>query len=478
MRAWKLWQPSLARRLLMALLGAFALVAGVLVLQEYLQFKRQMSEQPGIRQLADLMRSGIANEPDGPTAGRVLAGQITHLNALRRQTGVLPEDLLLQLYDREGRLVYASGPGEPIAQPGVAEQWLQGRRHWTWREDGERWSLRLAEPTLPDVDLLGWLARGLGGSMLLAFPLVLIPLWLAVHTGLQPLRRFAQRLGGLEADQALAPRELDLRYAELRPLGLAFDGLMARLRQRRARERAFVQDAAHELRTPLAVIAAQTHVLVQSADEQGRQEAGERLLAAIRRTSHLSQQLLDLASLDGKTERPHQRLDLVQASAQLLADLHGRARERGLTLVLEAPEQLPRVLDVAAFQTVLHNLLDNALRYVQAGGQIVLTLAGESGGGPGPVPPRGSEASGECEGWTLTVSDDGPGIAPEHRNLVFERFWRGPDVAVAGSGLGLAIVQQAVNRLGGRISLAAGPDGLGCTFTLSVPRAPTLFGSS
>ena len=470
MRGWKPWQPSLARRLLGALLAAFALVAAVLLMQEYLQFKQQMTEQPGIRQLADLMRAGIAQEPDGPTAARVLAGQLGHLNALRRQSGKLPGDLLLQLYDREGRLIFASGPGELIAQPGVGEQSLQGRRHWTWREDGERWSLRLAEPTLPDVDLLGWLARELGASMLLAFPLVLLPLWLAVHTGLRPLRRFAQRLDGVEADMALAPRELDLRYAELRPLGQAFEGLMARLRQRLARERAFVQDAAHELRTPLAVIAAQTHVLVQSADEPGRQEAGERLLAAIRRTSHLSQQLLDLAALDGKAERPRQRLDLVQASAQLLADLHGRACERGLTLALEAPEQLPRVLDVAAFQSVLHNLLDNALRYVHAGGQVLLTLAG--------VPTGLENAGQEGAGWRLTVSDDGPGIPAAHRELVFERFWRGPAVESPGSGLGLAIVQQAARRLGGQLSLDAGPDGRGCVFSVCVPAAPALFGSS
>ena len=460
-KAWRPWQPSLARRLLGALLAAFALVAGVLVTQEYLLFKQQMAEQPGIRQLAELMGAGIAELDDGAAAAQVLVGPLRHLNQRRREAGMLPGDLLLQLYDRDGRLVYASQPSDPIATPGVGEQQLLGRRHWTWREDGTRWSLRLAEPALPDVDLLGWLARELGPQMLLAFPFVLLPLWLAVHTGLRPLRRFAQRLNGVEADLALAPREPELRYAELRPLGRAFEGLVARLRQHLARERAFVQDAAHELRTPLAVIAAQTHVLVQAPDAQARQEAGERLLAAIRRTSHLSQQLLDLAALDGKAERPRQCLDLATTSAQLLADLHGRAHERGLALALDAPEQLPRELDAAAFQSVLHNLLDNALRYVPAGGQVLLTLSGEG-----------------REGWTLTVSDDGPGIPMAHREQVFERFWRGPDVASPGSGLGLAIVRQAARRLGGQIHLSAGPQGRGCVFTMRVPGPTAAFGSS
>ncbi len=447
-------QASLARRILAALLLAFALVAAALLARDYLAFKRGMSEQPGIRQLGGLMLAGIDGLADGAMAGQVLSGEMRYLNRLRRDAGMLPGELLLQLYDREDRLIYASSAAQPITQPGVAEQWLNGQRHWTWRADSDRWSVRLAEPALPELDLLGWLADGLGSSLLLAFPLVLLPLWLAVHTGLRPLRLFARRLGGVEADLELAPRELDLRYAELRPLGQAFGALMERLRQRLARERAFVHDAAHELRTPLAVIAAQAHVLVAARQEQDRQDAGERLLGAIRRTSHLSQQLLDLAALDGRGEALLQTQDLALVCARLLADLHGRARACGLDLAQEGPEQLLRHVDVSAFLSVLHNLLDNALRYVPRGGSVLLTLEGVG-----------------REGWRMTVADDGPGIAPAHRALVFERFWRGPQAEAPGSGLGLAIARQAAHRLGGGVRLTAGPGGRGCVFTLEVPGA-------
>ncbi|MBB2486442.1 HAMP domain-containing histidine kinase [Mitsuaria sp. WAJ17] len=460
--AWHWLRPSLARRLVTALLLAFALVALTLLGQSYVETRQQMATNPGIRQLGELMAATVAQLDEGPLAAQAVAGLADHINGMRRQARRLPGEVVVQLFDAQGRLVYANLAADPIQRLGVSEQSMAGRQHWTWRGDGPRWSVRLAEPTLPELTMLAWMAGELGPQMLLAFPFVLLPVLLAVYSGLRPLRQFAHRLDQVESEPA--PLAMNLRYAELQPLGRAFDALQERLRLRMARERAFVQDAAHELRTPLAVIAAQTHVLVQAAHEPVRQEAGERLLAAIRRTSHLSQQLLDLAALDGKAERQRQRLDLVLSSAQLLADLHGRARERGLALALEAPEQLPRELDAAAFLSVLHNLLDNALRYVQAGGQVLLTLAADG--------PEGGE------GWTLTVSDDGPGIAEADRELVFERFWRGPEVETPGSGLGLAIVRQAARRLGGQVSLTAGLGGRGCAFTLRVPGAPPAFGSS
>ena len=244
---------------------------------------------------------------------------------------------------------------------------------------------------------------------------------------------------------------MDLRYAELRPLGRAFDALLERLRRRLARERAFVHDAAHELRTPLAVIAAQTHLLTGAQSEQARREAAESLLASIRRTAHLSQQLLDLAALDREPIAEPQEVDLATLTAQMLAGQIGQAQERGIALSLETPEHLRRSIDLPAFQSVLQNLLDNALRYVPRGGRVEVSL----------------QALGST-GLSLKVADDGPGIAPAEREQVFERFWRGKDHGQPGSGLGLAIVKQAAKRLGGSILLGEGLAGRGAGFELSV----------
>ncbi|RZL93300.1 MAG: HAMP domain-containing histidine kinase [Variovorax sp.] len=331
---------------------------------------------------------------------------------------------------------------------------MDGRTHWTYRQDGPRWSLQLAEPALSRGQLLGFAGGALGMQLLVGFPLMLLPLWIAVYTGLAPLRRLARRLNSLDLRQDLAPLDVDLRYRELRPLGQAFDALLQRLRQRRARERAFVHEAAHELRTPLAVVATQAHALVQAPDAHARAMATAGLQHAITRSAHLSRQLLDLASLDNEQPAMPSAVDLVHFCAERLAEQAGMARERGIALELDAPDHLPARLDTLALQSVLQNLLDNALRYVGRGGRIDVSLD---------VTPDGPR---------LAVADDGPGIALDDRALAFERFWRGSGHDAQGSGLGLAIVARAAERLGGQVTLGDGlarPGGCGARFELQLP---------
>lgn len=450
-RLFRWLQPSLSRRMLSALLLAFALVSVALVAQNYLAFQHSMAENPGVRQLGEILVASVAEIEDETTVAKALNGFVKHTNKLRRETAILPGEVMLQVFDAQGRQVFFSAPAEAISGIGNGEQVLNGRRHWTWRGDGPRWSVRIAEPMLNDQDLLSWLALDLSSSMLLAFPLVLLPLWLAVYSGLAPLRRMARRLASVDASPKLASLDVDLRYAELRPLGLAFDELLERLRRRLARERAFVHDAAHELRTPLAVIAAQTHVLTEAISEAERVEAAENLLASIRRTAHLSQQLLDLAALDREPTAEPQEVDLATLTAQMLAGQIGQAQERGIELSLDTPEHLKRKIDLPAFQSVLQNLLDNALRYVPRGGRVEVSLQALGGAG-----------------LSLKVADDGPGIAPAEREQAFERFWRGKNHGQPGSGLGLAIVKQAAKRLGGSILLGDGLAGRGAGFELSV----------
>ena len=456
-------QPTLARRLLGALMLAFALVAVALLAKDYLLYKAAMADNPGVRQLGRMLSTGLSEIEDPQVAARVLDKVAQEINGLRREDAILPGDLLFQLYDVEGRRIFATASSDAVAKAGLGEQTLDSVRYWTYRDDGPRWSLRLGEPTVQDLTLLGWLARELGAAMLLAFPLVLLPLWLAVHSGLAPLRRMARRMASIDSDPALSPVGVDLRYAELRPLGRAFDALLERLRLRMARERAFVHDAAHELRTPLAVIAAQAHVLGHAEGRSEREAAAAALLQSIKRTAHLSQQLLDLAALDRPPTQPPEPVDLVAWAGQLLIEQAPTARAREIELVFDAPLELQRRIDLPALHSVLQNLLDNALRYVPRGGRVEVSL----------------QARGRVV--MLAVADNGPGIAPAERGLVFERFWRGKDHNQPGSGLGLAIVRQAAGRLGGELRLVDGLvgalGGCGARFELSLS-APTAFGES
>lgn len=447
-------RPTLARRLIGALLLAFSLVAALLLVEDQLEIQQALASDPGVRQFGRQLAAGLEAIDDPALAARVLDAHLRHINGLRDQKPIFPGPLLAQLVDTGGRSIYVSGLVVDITQPGVGEHTIAGKTYWTYRQDSLHWSLRLAEPALSRGTLLSFAGWELGKQLLLAFPLVLLPLWVGVYTGLSPLRRFAKRLHELDLTQDLAPLGVDLRYRELRPLGQAFDALLQRLRQRRARERAWLHEAAHELRTPLAVVATQAHALVQALDAAARETAAAALQQAITRSAHLSRQLLDLASFDNDQPVPRASLDLTHFCADRLAEQAGVSRERGILLEFVAPEHMPAQVDAVALHSVLQNLLDNALRYVGRGGRIEVSLQRLPDG------PR------------LDVADDGPGIAPADRPLVFERFWRGAGHDVPGTGLGLAIAARAAERLAGRITLEDGlarPGGCGVRFALQLP---------
>ena len=450
-----LWQPTLVRRVVVALALAFALVGSVLLALDYLEFKRSMAEAPGIKTLGDAMVGTLVRVPDARDAALVVSTRADELNTLRREAGLLPGDVLFELRGTDGRVAFASpalqGWQAPPGAPAIAVLDIGGRAHWTARVERGPWRLFIAEPQVPDARVLGLIGRELLFSLLLAFPLVLLPLWIAVQRGLRPLRELARRVAARDAAD-LSPLGLAPRHAELKPLVTAFDSLLAQLRAHVQRERAFVQDAAHELRTPMAAIAAQAHLLAHTPDEGDRREAGAALDHALERASHLSRQLLDLAALDDAHPRAAQDVDLVVLTQNALAAAVPQALALGLELSLDAPDRLPCRIDRVAFESVLQNLVDNALRYVPADGRVVVTLR---------------EAEGRV---SLTVADDGPGIPRDQRDRAFERFWRGDTQGdVAGSGLGLAIVRQAAGRLGGQVHIEDGLDGRGVAFVLGLP---------
>lgn len=452
-------RPTLTRRLIGALLMAFALFAVLILVEDQLDIQQTMATDPGVRRFGLQLASGLDAIDDARVAARVLEANLSHINQLRRHQPMLQGPLLAQLVDTSGHGIYATDPAIESIRPGVAEQVIAGKSYWTYRRDGTRWSLRLAEPALSRASLLSFASWELGKQLLLGFPLMLLPLWLAVYTGLTPLRRLTRHLRSLDPKQEFPPLNEDLRYGELRPLGEAFDALLRRLRQHRMRERAFVHEAAHELRTPLAVIAAQAHALVQADDAASREAAAAALQRAVARSAHLSRQLLDLASLDNDQPAAQVTFDLAHYCADRLAEQADVARGRGIELALTAPDQMPVHIDALALHSVLQNLIDNALRYAAPGGHIEVQLQ---------LAPDGPR---------LSVADDGPGIAPADRAQVFERFWRGAGHEVPGTGLGLAIVARAAERLGGQISVSDGlarPGGCGVRFELQLP--PSVLG--
>jgi signal transduction histidine kinase len=311
--------------------------------------------------------------------------------------------------------------------------------------------LRLAVPVFGDAPVLGALARDLAPELLLAFPFALIPLWLAIRRGLQPLSRLSGVLAARHDDD-LSPLAIDMKYAELDQITIAIDSLLARLRKKIDREREFIQDAAHELRTPMAVISAQGHVLANALDSESRTQAESTLRESIRRASHLSEQLLSLASMEQSRLLEKAPLDIAALLQDVLAQIAPVAIEGGIDLALESPDRVVLPMNRVAFHSIVQNLVDNALRYGLPGGRVVVTL------------------SEDWRGIALRVADDGPGIPAGERDQVFERFYRGKGNDATGTGLGLAIVGKAVHAMGGVIRVESGIGNRGVAFVATFSR--------
>jgi len=360
---------------------------------------------------------------------------------------VLRRDVVLaeQLPDLRGRdrvLPQESAPGED-------ERWLYTevrddarelvvRR---WQERPGDWHFSLAG--------LSYYAR----PLLYGLPLLALPLWLLFRLGFAPLKRIGAQISARSAHD-LTPLSAT-RYVELAPLVNAVNSLMARLQQRLDREHEFLADAAHELKTPLAVIQLGAEGLDQ-ADQRAREESRERLRLGVRRATHTVHQLLALARSGADTlDLSKARHDLVDLVRERIALGGGLAVKRRIELELVAPEQLTLWLNRESLCSLVDNLVDNAIKYSPAGGQVSVVLV---------------EAD---DAVVLTVSDAGPGIPPELRQRVFERFVRlAGQQDYHGSGLGLTIVERAAAQHGARVELLDGPGGRGLTVKVSFPREP------
>ncbi|PZQ45758.1 MAG: histidine kinase [Rhodovulum sulfidophilum] len=288
--------------------------------------------------------------------------------------------------------------------------------------------------------------------------LVAIPvLWVVVDT---VLRRAFRRLARVTADIAardasdVAPIETRHVPSEMRPLVLAMNGLLERLRGLMDQQRAFVADAAHQLRTPLAALTLEVGNL-RAGGEEGLPRARLAFVeAAARRASALVGQLLRLARQEAGSPRPRAavRLDaVVRETIEALTPLAiARRVDLGLTERIEA--SAPG--DHEDFRVLLETLIDNAVRYTPEGGTVDVEMRRAPGGG-----------------IVVTVRDDGPGIPPEALPRVFERFFRVEGQEAEGSGLGLAIAELIAARHGLSLAIANRADAGGAEARVTFPAA-------
>lgn len=442
-------EPTLVRRSMMTLLVTFALVWLVTLAYQYLQIRPLLPTITGLEKYGSSLVVALGRYERPEEAIGFVSATESWTNTRRREVGLLPGLVKYELLDANGVRIYASEALRNLALQNVPDrltaQDIDEQDHRVFHQQSARWTLRIAEPWRSTTDIVVFSAKNVLPYLLLAVPFIIIPLWWSVRHGLKPLQIFADLLSSRKEGD-LSPLGFKAHHAELKPLEKSLDGLLRQLRQKLARERAFVQDAAHEIRTPLAVISAQAHVMAGAHNANERLHAQAQLERAIARASHLSSQLLTLAALDEAQGPQPSRVDIAQHLRQTMAGAAVLAMARQIDLSLDAPDSLTRLMDLSAFQSIAQNLLDNALRYVQVEGTVVVSLNEDQ------------------DRLCLAVQDNGPGIAASDLPHVFDRFYRGDTAGTEGSGLGLAIVRQASLRLGGSVTTGPGLEGVGIGF--------------
>ena len=331
----------------------------------------------------------------------------------------------------DGKILFRSATAPLFSKPNqdithYTNQSLEGHlwRVFSLREG--QFSVQTAERYDIRNELIHQVIASTLSIFLISIPLVAVLIWISIGQSLKPLHQVAKEISNRRPEQL---HQIDINEIpiEIRELINALNALFSRLHHAFENERRFTADAAHELRTPLAAIKTQAQVAQRAKDSQQRQQALQKMIMGLDRTTHLVEQLLNLARIEATQTLPISScIDLRELVNHVIIDLTPQALDKAIDLGLETR------LDVCitrgnweALELMMRNLIDNAIHYTPPGGHVTVALNKNS-----------------PSFLTLCIIDTGPGIPLEQRKRIFERFYRGNNHNQPGSGLGLSIAQR------------------------------------
>ncbi len=366
-------------------------------------------------------------------------------------------DFVVQVWSLDGVRIYLSQPHAVL--PGITTLGFStvDTTGGQWRVFGaqaRRQVIQVAQP----MSVRSAQAARFALRTLLPFawfvPLLGLAIWFLVGLSLSPLDRLA---GTVEARDpaSLQPLPDAALPEEARPLVASLNTLLGRLNSVLQRERAFIADAAHELRTPMTALRLQVEAVEKSIDPAERAQAVQQLAAGVERSSRLVEQLLSLARQDPGIDRAHVPVALDRLAADVVSEMVPVADRKSVDVGLDDTPPVQVRGDQDSLRTLVRNLVDNAIRYTPTGGKVDIALIKAA------------------DHVALRVTDSGPGIHPADRGRVFDRFVRLPGSGAIGSGLGLAIVKTIAEAHGATVELGDGPSGRGLAVTVKFPATRT-----
>jgi signal transduction histidine kinase len=442
-------QLRLAARLTLLFVAGSALIVGILVWRAYDTADTLGERELGLR-AGDLARA-VQSGPEGKPRVALPA-------ALQQAYEAAPDADMFAIRDERGRMIAAM----PAAFGALVERWP------TPSDDATYFHLPEIAGKTQDYYGLGitldsaagpvsvWVVRAAGANVLvhaLLQEFVLDIAWvipvfmlitlavavLATRSTLRPIREVSETAASIGPATTAVRLPLKDLPTEIVPLVVAVNRAFERLEQGFAVQRQFTANAAHELRTPLAIVTGALANLEKTPET-------ERLVADVDRMNRLVEQLLSVARLDAIALDVSGVVDLSEIAREVVASLAPWTLAHGRRLAVLGCEQPIGVKGNAhAIADALRNLVENAVAHAPQASEVIVTVA-----------PDGS----------VSVADQGPGVSREDRARIFDRFWRGRNASSQGAGLGLAIVAEIMKAHGGSVGVDNGPGG-GAVFTLN-----------
>ncbi len=434
---------SLRARLLFFLLAAIAV--GALV-QGAIAYRSTLAQADDIfdsllQRTALSLGTGDGLLSTGPTHARGAGSPVA-------------DDLIIQIWTPDGVRVFNSRsrlrlPSQIVL--GFSDARLEGETYRVYSLATPFQVIQVAQDMGVRKNMARALALRTVAPIAAAAPLLMLIIWCVVSWSLRPVKRARAQVAARQPED-LSPISVRGLPDEIRPLVLELNLLLERMRGAFAQQKQFVGDAAHELRSPLAALRLQMQALQRAGDAQARQVAEQRLAAGIDRATRLVEQLLSMARHEGAEEQaPPAPVDLGDVLRQALSETLAQANARQVGIELDGETDARVQGNRDALVQMVRNLLDNAIKYSPVGGRIGMRLD------------RGAGRT------SLLIDDEGPGIAPNERERVFDRFYRVQGNTEHGSGLGLAIARAIAERHGSSIVLEDTPAGRGLRARVDFP---------
>jgi signal transduction histidine kinase len=448
-------QLRLAVRLAILYVVAAAIAVGILVYQAY-----ETAGSLNDREL-DLRAEDLAHAMVTDSAGQP---RLDLPSKLAAAYAAAPEDDLFAIRDANGRAIAASPAefGERVAKwpPAKSEPSYFRLSGVGPEEVGENYyglnvALRTsAGPMWISVartegsdSLVKSLLREFVFDTMWVIPLLMLATLgigvVVIRNGLKPVREISQKAASIGPDATSVRLPEHSLPTEIQPLVVSINRALDRLEKGFAVQREFTANAAHELRTPLAIVTS----ALETMDGDGELE---NLRTDVARMNRLVEQLLRVARLDA-IALEFDTVELNKVASSVVATMAPWAIAQHRTIAFVDSEQPVKVnANAQALEDALRNLVENAVLHTPCGTEVTVTI--------------------DCAG-RIEVSDHGSGVPRKDRENIFKRFWRGPGERSEGAGLGLAIVSETMRAHRGGVSIADNPGG-GATFTLSFPSSP------